>query len=288
MNLCFRPRALFLVAVLPLLSLFFLSSCTAYRQNAKRINRDFLYFQKGVDSLQDITFSPLTIKPNDLLNISVSSNTLNQEQAALFNAANFGGVSGNNGGAFINQQQFGGANIFGFLVDEQGFIKYPIIGAIKAAGLSRVELAQTIEKALAQKELVKEPVVEVRYLQLRINVLGEVRSPGPKNFPSDRISILDVISASGDLTERGRRDNILVMREENGKKKVYKVNLLNTDFINSPVFQLQQNDVVYVQPNSIKLKEVNFDPQFNRDLQVGMTVASAFSFFINIFLLLKK
>jgi len=288
MNLCFRPRALFLVAVLPLLSLFFLSSCTAYRQNAKRINRDFLYFQKGVDSLQDITFSPLTIKPNDLLNISVSSNTLNQEQAALFNAANFGGVSGNNGGAFINQQQFGGANIFGFLVDEQGFIKYPIIGAIKAAGLSRVELAQTIEKALAQKELVKEPVVEVRYLQLRINVLGEVRSPGPKNFPSDRISILDVISASGDLTERGRRDNILVLREESGKKKVYKVNLLNTDFINSPVFQLQQNDVVYVQPNSIKLKEVNFDPQFNRDLQVGMTVASAFSFFINIFLLLKK
>ena len=288
MNLCFRPRPLFLVTVLPLLSLFFLSSCTAYRQNAKRINRDFLYFQKGVDSLQDITFSPLTIKPNDLLNISVSSNTLNQEQAALFNAANFGGVSGNNGGAFINQQQFGGANIFGFLVDEQGFIKYPIIGAIKAAGLSRVELAQAIEKALAQKELVKEPVVEVRYLQLRINVLGEVRSPGPKNFPSDRISILDVISASGDLTERGRRDNILVLREENGKKKVYKVNLLNTDFINSPVFQLQQNDVVYVQPNSIKLKEVNFDPQFNRDLQVGMTVASAFSFFINIFLLLKK
>jgi polysaccharide export outer membrane protein len=277
-----------LVAVLPLLSLFFLSSCTAYRQNAKRINRDFLYFQKGVDSLQDITFSPLTIKPNDLLNISVSSNTLNQEQAALFNAANFGGISGNNGGVMINQQQMGGANIFGFLVDEQGFIKYPIIGAIKAAGLSRVELAQAIEKALAQKELVKEPVVEVRYLQLRINVLGEVRSPGPKNFPSDRISILDVISASGDLTERGRRDNILVLREENGKKKVYKVNLLNTDFINSPVFQLQQNDVVYVQPNSIKLKEVNFDPQFNRDLQVGMTVASAFSFFINIFLLLKK
>jgi polysaccharide export outer membrane protein len=277
-----------LVAVLPLLSLFFLSSCTAYRQNAKRINRDFLYFQKGVDSLQDITFSPLTIKPNDLLNISVSSNTLNQEQAALFNAANFGGISGNNGGVMINQQQMGGAAVFGFLVDEQGFIKYPIIGAIKAAGLSRVELAQTIEKALAQKELVKEPVVEVRYLQLRINVLGEVRSPGPKSFPSDRISILDVISASGDLTERGRRDNILVLREENGKKKVYKVNLLNTDFINSPVFQLQQNDVVYVQPNSIKLKEVNFDPQFNRDLQVGMTVASAFSFFINIFLLLKK
>jgi polysaccharide export outer membrane protein len=69
---------------------------------------------------------------------------------------------------------------------------------------------------------------------------------------------------------------------------VYQVNLLNTDFINSPAFQLQQNDLVYVQSNSIKLKEVNFDPQFNRDLQVGMTLASAFSFFINIFLLLKK
>jgi polysaccharide export outer membrane protein len=280
--------ALFRVAVwLPMAALL-LGSCTTYRQNAKRINRDFLYFQKGLDSVQDISFSALTIKPNDLLNIQVSSTTLNQEQAALFNAANFGGISGNNGGVMINQQQMGGANIFGFLVDEQGFIKYPIIGSIKAVGLSRVQLARTIEQALTQKELVKEPVVEVRYLQLRVNVLGEVRTPGPKSFPSDRISIIDALSAAGDLTDRGRRDNILVLREENGKKKVYQVNLLNTDFINSPAFQLQQNDLVYVQSNSIKLKEVNFDPQFNRDLQVGMTVASAFSFFINIFLLLKK
>jgi polysaccharide export outer membrane protein len=272
---------------LPLAALL-LSSCTTYRQNAKRINRDFLYFQKGLDSLQDISFAALTIKPNDLLNIQVSSTTLNQEQAAVFNAANFGGATGNNAGGFINQQQFGGANVFGFLVDELGYIKYPIVGSVKAAGLTRVELAQKIEQALAQKELVKEPVVEVRFLQLRINVLGEVRGPGPKSFPSDRISIIDALSAAGDLTDRGRRDNIMVMREENGKKKVYQVNLLNTDFINSPAFQLQQNDLVYVQSNSIKLKEVNFDPQFNRDLQVGMTVASAFSFFINIFLLLKK
>jgi polysaccharide export outer membrane protein len=253
----------------------------------KKLNSAFNYFQKGLDSAQEMKFVPLNIKPSDLLNIQISSNTLNQEQVTLFNAANYGGSMGANGG-MMNQQQFGGASTIGFLVDETGFIKYPMLGKIKAAGLTRDELAKNLEIELAKKEYVKDPNIQVRFLQLKVNVLGEVKSPGTKSFSADRITILDALSAAGDLTDRGRRDNVTIIREESGQKKSYKINLLNTDFINSPVFQLQQNDVVYVNANYIKLKETNFDPQFQRDLQIGLSVASGLSFLINLFLLFKK
>ena len=260
-----------------------LSACTS----TKKINTEFNYFQKGLDSAQEIKFTPLTIKPNDLLNIQISSNTLNQEQVTLFNAANYGGSMGANGG-MVNQQQFGGASTIGFLVDEQGFIKYPMLGKVQAVGLTREALAQKLETELGKKEYVKEPNIQVRFLQLKVNVMGEVKAPGTKTFSADRITILDAISAAGDLSDRGRRDNITVIREVAGQKKSYQINLLNTDFINSPVFQLQQNDVVYVNANYIKLKETNFDPQFQRDLQIGLSVASGLSFLINLFLLFKK
>jgi polysaccharide export outer membrane protein len=263
------------------------TSCTNTRYVTKKLNPDFNYFQKGLDSAQEIKFTALTIKPNDLLNIQISSNTLNQEQVALFNAANFGGSVGANNGV-INQQQFGGANTFGFLVDEEGYIKYPMVGKVQAAGLTRDALAQKLEAALAKKEYVKEPNIQVRFLQLKVNVLGEVKAPGTKSFSADRITILDALSAAGDLSDRGRRDNITIIREEAGQKKSYQINLLNTDFINSPVFQLQQNDVVYVNANYIKLKETNFDPQVQRDLQIGLSVASGLSFLINLFLLFKR
>ena len=265
-----------------------LSACSNTRYATKKLNPAFNYFQKGLDSAQEMKFTALTIKPNDLLNIQISSNTLNQEQVALFNAANFGGSVGTNGGAIVNQQQFGGTNTFGFLVDEEGFIKYPMLGKLQVAGMTRNALAQKLESELAKKEYVKEPNIQVRFLQLKVNVMGEVKAPGTKTFSADRITILDALAAAGDLSDRGRRDNITVIREEAGQKKSYQVNLLNTDFINSPVFQLQQNDVVYVNANIIKLKETNFDPQVQRDLQIGLSVASGLSFLINLFLLFKK
>jgi len=263
------------------------SSCSSTRFRQSALNQNFNYFQKGLDSAQQIVFTPLTIKPNDLLNIQVSSNTLNQEQAAAFNAANYGGAIGTNS-AMMNQQQMGGASTIGFLVDEAGNIKYPMIGTIAVNGLTRQALAKLLEDTLEHKELVKQAVVQVRFLQLKVNVLGEVKSPGTKSFTADRITILDAISAAGDLTDRGRRDNIAVIREEQGVKKTFNINLLNTNFISEQGFQLQQNDIIYVRANNIKLKETNFDPQFMRDIQIGLSVASGMSFLINLFLLFKK
>jgi polysaccharide export outer membrane protein len=110
--------------------------------------------------------------------------------------------------------------------------------------------------------------------------MGEVKAPGTNTFSADRITILDAIAAAGDLSDRGRRDKITIIREEAGQKKSYQINLLNTDFINSPVFQLQQNDVVYVNANNIKLKETNFDPQFQRDLQIGLSAPKKVMFLL--------
>ena len=265
-----------------------LTGCTSSRYATQKLNTEFNYFQKGIDSAQPIQFTPLTIKPNDLLNIQVSSNTLLQEQAAVFNAANFGGTIGTNG-ASMNQQQTGGASINGFLVDEAGFMKYPLIGKLSVNGLTRMQLAKLLEDSLSKNEWVKDPVVQVRFLQLKVNVLGEVKAPGTKNFATDRITILDAISAAGDLTDRGRRDNIYVFREENGHKKAYQINLLDMDFLNSPANQLQQNDVVYVSSNKIKLKEVTYDPQFSRNLQIGTTILSVISVVTSlIFIFFKK
>lgn len=266
---------------------FGFSACTSTKYSQKKMNKEFNYFQSGLDSAQAMKFVPLTIKPNDLLNIQISSNTLNQEQVILFNAANFGGSLITNA-PMMNQQQMGGANPFGFLVDEEGYIKYPMLGKVKAAGLTRDELETALEKGLAAKEFVKEPNIKVRFLQLRVNVLGEVKQPGTKSFSADRITILDAIGASGDLTDRGRRDNITVIREENGQKKSYQINLLNTEFINSPAFQLQQNDIIYVNANNIKLKEANFDTQILRDLQLGSFAVTGLSLLINVLILTRR
>lgn len=261
-----------------------LASCgTAYK--TKRINKEHNYFQTGLDSVGTVMFKPLIIQPNDLISIQVSSNTMNQEQVAMFMMANNGGMMPGSG---INMAL--AADVMGYLIDENGFIIFPYLGRIKVSGKSRAQLADTIQNALNIKGYVKEPNVQVRFLQFRVNVLGEVKMPGMKTFNSDRVTVLDAIGAAGDLTDRGRRDNVKVIRDENGQQKVFNLNLLDGKFINSEVFQLQQNDIVYVYANDIKLRETKFDPnaRFMRDLQVGSSLISVLFFITNIFLLLNN
>lgn len=230
-----------------------------------------------------VTIKALTIQPNDLLSIQVYSNTLNQEQVAVFNMANNGGMS-STGSA--NQQL--AASISGYLVDQNGYIEFPMLGRMKVAELSRAILSKKIEDSLSQKYLVKDPIVQVRFLQLKISILGEVKSPGSKTFTTDRITLLDALSAAGDLTDRGRRDNIKIIREENGLQRVIPINLLDASFMSGEGFQIQQNDVVYVNANDYKLKETKFDPKTTRDLQMWTSFTSLFSFAISLFLLFKK
>ena len=157
---------------------------------------------------------------------------------------------------FANNQVLGSSSstnmqeTTGLLVGQSGKIEIPVLGEMQAAGLTRQELADAIKNKLIEGEYIKDPTVLVRFKGAKIVVLGEVGSPGVKDLPGERVTILEAIGLAGDLPPTAHRENILVIREENGERKSYSVNLTSgEDILNSPVFYLQQNDVVYVEPN---------------------------------------
>lgn len=228
-----------LVSLFAIASFFsFFTSCNS----AKKMSRDFLYFNRGLDSLGIVQQRESVIKTNDILNIQVSSKSSNQEQASVFNIPN-----GNTNATS------------GYQVNNAGTIDLPIIGQVKAAGLTKVQLQSLLTERISP--YVKDPLVIVRFLQFNINVLGEVRAPGTKNFISDRVSIIDAISAAGDMSDFGRKDNVVVIREENGKRIYYTLDLRSGSVFQSPAYLLQPGDIVYVQPNEVRIRNVNYDPK---------------------------
>lgn len=262
---------------------FIFEFCTVSRQESKRINKDFNYFQKGLDSSTSIAFKELKIQKSDLMSIQVLSNSLNQEQVHGLNIVNTGGFSQLNG--IINQNL---STTVGYLVDQDGYIIFPLIGLIKIEGLTRKELADTIRKAIERTQIIKEPTVLVRFLQLKISVLGEVKNPGTKIFNTDRITILDALAAANDLSDKGRRDNITIIREEDGHNKTIYVDLRDANFLSKEGYQLKQNDIVYISANKFKLKEVNTDPNILRDIQIGLFATSVLSLIINSIYLINR
>ncbi|RYZ61848.1 MAG: polysaccharide export protein [Chitinophagaceae bacterium] len=197
---------------------------------SSKINKDYLYFQNNRDDIVKSQLKELTIKPNDLLAIQIYSTTLNQEQAAIFN------ITGNS-----------------YLVDVNGKIQVPVIGEVTASGLTKAQLQEVLKSKL--NNYVKDPAVLVKFQQFTITVLGDVSSPGTKPFTTDKVTILDAISAAGDLLPTGQRENVTVSREDkNGVRHWYEIDLRSAALFNSPVYQLQQNDIVYVNANTTKLK----------------------------------
>lgn len=148
--------------------------------------------------------------------------------------------------------------VMSYKVDSKGYVDFPLLGKVKAAGLSREEFAAEIKKQLLQHKIVDDDplVVTVDFVNLNISVLGEVKNPGRYNITKDKVTILEAISMAGDLSIYGERDNIVVMREEDGKQKTYIVDLTSAGkVLNSPVFYMQQNDIVYVKPNSVRQRQ---------------------------------
>jgi polysaccharide export outer membrane protein len=195
------------------------------------------------------------IQKNDLLNITVSS--LNPEASLVFNlpnqaaavsslsvATNPNGMSGSSG----NLQQ-----PMGYLVSTDGTIKFPVLGAIQAAGLTKKQLEQSITNSLTEKKLLTDPIVNVRFLNFRVTVLGEVARPTTINVGNERISVLEALGLAGDLTIYGKRDNVLLIREEGPNKIIHRLDLNSEKILSSPYYYLKTNDVVYVEPNKTKV-----------------------------------
>jgi polysaccharide export outer membrane protein len=183
------------------------------------------------------------IQKNDLLSITVSS--LSQEASQVYNVSNT--VSGTGSGAVLG----------GYLVNEEGNIQFPVIGSIKAAGLTREELQVAITRQLVEQKLLLNPIVSIRNLNYKVTVLGEVGKPTVINVPSEKINILEAIGFAGDLTLYANRSNVLVMREENGKRIFKLLNLNSNEIFSSPYFYLKPNDIVYVKPNKTKIASVS-------------------------------
>ena len=207
--------------------------------------KNVTYFQDlkpGETALSVTASEVLKVRPFDKIYIMV--NTRDSELQELFNVAMRSGTTGLSGVSL------------GYTVDAEGYIDFPILGKVLVAGLSRQEIAAHIKSELIAKELVKDPVVLVEYMNLNISVLGDVSSPGRYSIDRDKLTILDAISMAGDLSITAKRDRILVLREVDGQQRVYNVNMLSAEELYaSPVYYLQQNDVVYVEPNNKKVRE---------------------------------
>lgn len=166
-------------------------------------------------------------------------------------------------------------NMSVYTVDKNGEIDFPVLGKIKVSGLRRDEVAEIIKSELLKRNLVKDPVLTVEYANLGFNVMGEVVKPGRYTFDRDNLTILDALSMAGDLSIQGRRDNILVIRETEEGRAIYRLNLQNgKELLQSPAFYIQQNDVVYVEPNSFRSRQTTVNGNNILSTSFWISVAS--------------
>lgn len=215
--------------------------------------KTIVYFQgdSARYSSQEITqkYVPL-IQPNDILSIVVGS--LNAEANEVFNTPNLFTTASTNYSA-----SGGGARVqpLGYLVDMDGTIEVPLVGKIKIGGLRTTDAADTIRIRLMS--YLKEPSVIVRNLNFKISVLGEVKMPAVYVIPDEKITLPQVLSLAGDLTIYGNRSNVMIIREENGKREYARLDLTSREIFDSPYYYLHKNDVIYIEPVKSKMLDTD-------------------------------
>lgn len=204
-------------------------------------------------------YTPPAISPNDILIINVAA--FDMEAAAPFNlvqpARNL-----------MQLRNMANREVQGYLVNDDGTIEFPVLGTLEVGGLTRQELVNYLKEEIST--YIKDPIINIDITNYKVTVLGEVNRPGTFTIPDERITLLEAIGMAGDLNIYGKRDNILVLREEAGVRKYSVIDITNTDFIQSPFYYLKQNDVVYVQPNNAQVGAA----AYNRNATVYISIAS--------------
>lgn len=205
-------------------------------------SREKIAYYQNIDQTEIVNKKFETkIKNDDLLMIIVSA----QDPVAVqpFNLmSNLTVDPTNQAGGGQRQQQL-------YLVDDNGFIDFPTLGKIEVANKTKAQIISELQNKISK--YVINPIINLRIMNYKVTVQGEVKMPGTHTINSERITLMEAIALSGDLTNYGKRDNILVLREENGEVKSHRVDLTKADFINSDFYYLKQNDVVYVEPNKV-------------------------------------
>lgn len=219
----------------------FIASCVS--------KKDIVYLQSDeFDTAKVNNDYQLRFKPDDLLQITISSEDLLSVQPFNLPLVSYSSVINN----VIAQPQ-----LQAYLIDKNGNIDFPVLGTLKLGGLSRVEVISMLKNKL-HPNLVKNPIININISNFKITVQGDVGIPGSFRIPNERISIFDALGLAGDLLLSARRDNVLVIREEGDSKVKYRVDLTSNTMMTSPVYYLQQNDLVYVEPNKAKMQDAKF------------------------------
>lgn len=252
-----------LILLLPLFAL--LCSCKTHENLA--------YFSVNTPSLEQAvsdTDWKLTIVPDDELAITVTSEV--PEATAVYNLPT---VNPNNGISFTSSESpkskslSSTTQIQTYIVDKEGNIKFPKLGTIHVAGLTTIQLADELTRRIAED--VEAPYVRVELYNFKVNVLGEVAKPGIVHIPTERFTILDALAEAGDLSIFGRRDNVTLVREENGKVTYHRINLNDAKLFESPYYYLRQNDAIYVEPTEARKGQA----EYNQNNAYKISVVSA-------------
>ena len=244
----FKNIEIYVRSVVILLGIIFITSCAS--------RKDVVYFQDtgNFETMVNNNTFVSKFKADDLVSIHVSS--LNPEASSPFNL--FRGVAGSGGQpAQVN-----------YLVDQAGEIDFPVIGKLKIDGLSPDELRVLLRDKLS--DYLKDPIINIRLLNFTVTILGEVSTPGTYPVGGEQITILEALGFAGDLTNRGIRENVLVIRDFNGTKVYTRIDLTTKNMMKSPVYYLTQNDVVYVEPNKSAIRSSTI----NTNTSVAISIAS--------------
>jgi polysaccharide export outer membrane protein len=214
-------------------------------------SKELVYYQNvdGLASPEKLNSYEIKIQPDDLLMIIVSAD--DPESALPFNLTTISVPSVYNSNATTMMASRGQESMQSYLVDVSGSIDFPVLGKLKVGGLSRSEVMQLLESKISK--YIKNPIINIRLMNFKVSVQGEVTLPGTYPISSDRVTLIEAISMAKDLTIYGKRDNVLIIREINGVKSYNRVDITKADFINSPFYYLAQNDVVYVEPNKTRI-----------------------------------
>ena len=236
--------------------------------------KDISYFQdiyQGTFAADTVKAADIRIRPDDKISIMVNSR--DPQLSDLFNlpvVSRQVGMASRTTGPSNNTQ-----GISGYTVGKDGNIDFPIVGEIHVAGMTRNQIAKYIKEQLVSRNLVKDPVVTVEFMNLCVSVLGEVNRPGQFYIDRDKCTLLDALSMAGDLTIYGKRGNVVVLRRHGNEQQAYQANLCSAkDLVHSPVFYLQQNDVVYVEPNTTKARQSTVNGNNVRSTSFWISLAS--------------
>lgn len=226
-----------------------LSSCTAYKKVPYLTDAEILSSEELSKAAKSYE---ATIMPKDVLSITV--NTLTNAASRDFNLPLVPQEASDVLQTRVSSSSGGYGSLQNYIVDNEGYINFPVVGKTKMGGLKKSEAEKQLHSLIYPQYLKENPIINIRFLNYKVSVLGEVAKPGIYTSPNEQMTLFDALAYAGDLTIYGNRKNVLLIRElDNGERNLYRIDLQNKDILlNNEIYYLQQNDKIYVQPNKAR------------------------------------